>query len=278
MMEFERGGPVSENASEWPTHQYKTCKENLGDFDSSVSAVQNQAQVCQGIDGATITYVDAAGRSSSVPFPSALFGGSLHHLLLENCSKIDDGWNPISHPLPSQIGMMVCLDKSRDAVLVAPTGTGKTCAFLLVMSHHLLADSERVLATSQPSALIIVPNRELALQVAGVTKTLIADSSIEVLVLIGGEKTRFNSQIRYKNKQIVIGTPGRIHDHISSDELSLANMSFLVFDEVDRLARAEFSVPIAVSHAPPLPPAPNQQTTLTPSLPHSLFSVTASPS
>ena len=265
-----RGGPGLDECypangqlvSESTIHEYKMCEENLGGADSSVSAAEDQAR-----DGAEVTFVDAAGRSSSVPSPPVLLGGSLHHLLLENCTKIADGWNPISHPLASQTGMMVCLDTRRvvDAVLVAPTGTGKTCAFLLVMSHHLLSNSERVLATSQPSALIIVPNRELALQVAGVARCLIAGSGIEVVVLIGGEKTRFNSQIVYKNKHLVIGTPGRIHDHISSDELSLANVSFLVFDEVDRLARAEFSAPIAVSFAanpktltPLLPLAPKQ--------------------
>ena len=194
----------------------------------------------------TIVRVLSGGDIKSVAMPETKFD-CLHPLLVENLSALD-----VSMPtgqlraLPSQSACLCLLDNSADAVLVAPTGQGKTLAYLIVMVNRLLKDVSSPTPAS-PGALVLVPNRELALQVAEVAKKLLSGSKLQVLVLIGGYRPHQLKNM--KRLQVLVATPGRLLEHVNNGDISLANVSFLVLDEVDRLAKKEFSDPIIVSVA-----------------------------
>jgi len=194
----------------------------------------------------TIVRVLSGGDIKSVAMPETKFD-CLHPLLVENLSALD-----VSMPagqlraLPSQSACLCLLDNSADAVLVAPTGQGKTLAYLIVMVNRLLKDVSSPTPAS-PGALVLVPNRELALQVAEVAKKLLFGSKLQVLVLIGGYRPHQLKNM--KRLQVLVATPGRLLEHVNNGDIGLANVSFLVLDEVDRLTKKEFSDPIIVSVA-----------------------------
>ena len=116
----------------------------------------------------------------------------------------------------------------------ARTGSGKTGAFLLPMLERL------EVAQKRPQALVLVPTRELAGQVSKDALTLFADSGLRVVPVYGG--VGYGPQIEgFKSgAQIVIGTPGRVLDHLLKRNLSLDALKMLVFDEADRMLSMGF--------------------------------------
>src|SRR6185436_19934608 len=108
------------------------------------------------------------------------------------------------------------------------TGTGKTAAFALPVLQRLITDQ-------RASALIIAPTRELAKQIEDELKSLAKGSRLFGTLLIGG--TSMGNQLRdlRLHPRIVIGTPGRIKDHLQRGSLSLAGFNLVVLDEVDRM-------------------------------------------
>lgn len=118
--------------------------------------------------------------------------------------------------------------EGNDIIGVANTGTGKTAAFAIPLLNKLLADKTA-------RALIIAPTRELAQQIEEGCRLIAKGSGIGGAVLIGG--TAMTPQLRdlRDNPQIVIGTPGRIKDHIERRSLNLSGFNLVVLDEVDRM-------------------------------------------
>ncbi|MFZ1324012.1 MAG: DEAD/DEAH box helicase [Candidatus Saccharimonadales bacterium] len=118
--------------------------------------------------------------------------------------------------------------EGRDVIGIASTGTGKTAAFALPMLHKLMAGPHS-------SALVVAPTRELAQQIEMECKALGRNSGLSAALLIGG--TNMNGQLRdlKQRPRIVIGTPGRIKDHLQRGSLSLKNFNVTVLDEVDRM-------------------------------------------
>lgn len=116
----------------------------------------------------------------------------------------------------------------RDVIGIANTGTGKTVAFAVPVLHKLLADTSS-------RALIVAPTRELAQQIEEECRMLAKASGLTGALLIGGAP--MNPQLRdlRANPRIVIGTPGRIKDHIERGTLNLSNFNLVVLDEVDRM-------------------------------------------
>jgi superfamily II DNA/RNA helicase len=116
----------------------------------------------------------------------------------------------------------------RDVIGIANTGTGKTIAFALPILEKLMADR-----TSR--ALIMAPTRELALQIEDECRLIAKGSGLGAAMLIGG--TAMSPQLKdlSHNPSIVIGTPGRIKDHMQRGSLRLANVNMIVLDEVDRM-------------------------------------------
>lgn len=123
----------------------------------------------------------------------------------------------------------------RDLIGQAQTGTGKTAAFALPILQLLKPTQQ------SPQALILAPTRELAIQVADHFKTLSAyQPGIRVTVLCGGQDYRPQLEALRNGAHIVVGTPGRILDHIERKTLKLDNLSTFVLDEADEMLRMGF--------------------------------------
>lgn len=118
--------------------------------------------------------------------------------------------------------------QGKDVIGIANTGTGKTAAFAVPILHHLMAERNM-------RALIIAPTRELAEQIEQECRSIGKGSGVTGTLLIGG--TNMGGQLRdlRGNPRIVIGTPGRIKDHIERRSLDLSKFNIVVLDEVDRM-------------------------------------------
>ena len=118
--------------------------------------------------------------------------------------------------------------EGRDIIGIANTGTGKTIAFAIPVLHRLLQNP-------RSSALIIAPTRELAQQIEVEMRSLGKNSGLFGTLLIGG--TSMVPQLRdlRSRPRIIIGTPGRIKDHIQRKSLNLSGFDMVVLDEVDRM-------------------------------------------
>lgn len=115
----------------------------------------------------------------------------------------------------------------RDIIGIADTGTGKTAAFAIpILNSMMLGDAK---------ALVIAPTRELAQQIDVEFRVIAKGSNLKGAVLIGGAGMGPQLRDLKYSPQIVIGTPGRIKDHLERGTLQLANFKFVVLDEVDRM-------------------------------------------
>lgn len=116
----------------------------------------------------------------------------------------------------------------KDIIGIANTGTGKTAAFAIPVLNQLINDKTA-------RALIIAPTRELAEQIDDECRSIAKGSGIRGVLVIGGANIGPQLRDLRANPQIVIGTPGRIKDHIERGTLNLANFKLVVLDEVDRM-------------------------------------------
>ena len=121
------------------------------------------------------------------------------------------------------------LEKGTEVVGQAQTGTGKTAAFALPIIETISEKSKNV------EALILAPTRELALQVSEEINSLKGDRALEVAPIYGGASMENQLRKLKKGVQIVVGTPGRILDHIRRGTLKLSNLEFMVLDEADEM-------------------------------------------
>ena len=138
-------------------------------------------------------------------------------------------------PTPIQeITIPAILEGDKDIVAQAQTGTGKTAAFGLPMIELLEENTRNV------QALVLAPTRELAIQVAEEIHSLKGKKKLTVIPIYGGQS--INQQLRSLKKgvDIVIGTPGRVQDHLDRGTLKLGDISFLVLDEADEMLNMGF--------------------------------------
>jgi ATP-dependent RNA helicase DeaD len=150
-------------------------------------------------------------------------------------------------PSPIQAKSIPLLLDGHDLLGQAQTGTGKTAAFALPMLANIDPDE------SFTQLLVLAPTRELAIQVAEAFQVYASFSKkIRVLPVYGGQS--YDNQIRQLKRgvQVVVGTPGRIIDHIKRKTLKLDKLRFLVLDEADEMLRMGFidDVELILSHAP----------------------------
>jgi superfamily II DNA/RNA helicase len=116
----------------------------------------------------------------------------------------------------------------KDIIGIANTGTGKTAAFAVPILHRLINDR-------QSSALIVAPTRELAQQIETECRSLGQGTGLNGAVLIGGAPMGPQLRSLKENPRIIIGTPGRIKDHLERGSLKLFHVNLAVLDEVDRM-------------------------------------------
>ena len=134
----------------------------------------------------------------------------------------------LSEPTPIQSLAIPLALKGRDLLGTAQTGTGKTFAFGIPLVNHLALNKES-------GALILTPTRELALQVLTALKSLTSKGNLlDAALLIGGDPIQKQLK-QLKKARLVVGTPGRMKDHLKRKSLNLKQFDFLVLDETDRM-------------------------------------------
>ncbi len=153
-------------------------------------------------------------------------------------------------PTPIQVAALPLALSGRDILGSAQTGTGKTAAFGIPLLVHLMQNP-------QAQALVMTPTRELAVQVAKALQQLIPFndkqmSDIKCAVLIGGEAMPIQMRQLKMRPRLIVGTPGRINDHLARGTLRLSNTTYLVLDETDRMLDMGFGPQIdkILEHVP----------------------------
>jgi superfamily II DNA/RNA helicase len=150
-------------------------------------------------------------------------------------------------PTPIQQQAIPLALKGKDVLGSAQTGTGKTAAFSIPLVEHIISSH------TNNCALILTPTRELAKQVLDVIHQLLGPKSgINTAFIIGGEQYYKQFQQLERNPRIIVGTPGRINDHLERGSIDLGTTDFLVLDETDRMLDMGFGIQLGqiVEHLP----------------------------
>ena len=138
-------------------------------------------------------------------------------------------------PTPIQAMAIPVALEGKDILGTAQTGTGKTLAFSVPLVNKLILDKNAF-------ALVMCPTRELATQVMAAIKSIISDKiNIKTALLIGGEAMQKQLRQLGNRSRIIVGTPGRINDHLKRKSLNLSATKYLVLDETDRMLDMGFT-------------------------------------
>lgn len=158
-------------------------------------------------------------------------GFGLHDTLLHSLDRM--GYDT---PTPIQASAIPIAMDGRDIMGSAQTGTGKTAAFAIPVV-------EKLLNTPEGGALILTPTRELGKQIMDIFHQLLGPKSpLKTAFLIGGESIGKQINQLKQKPRIIVGTPGRINDHLKRRTLNLSKTDFLVLDETDRMLDMGFAV------------------------------------
>ncbi|MDN2483795.1 DEAD/DEAH box helicase [Vibrio agarivorans] len=127
----------------------------------------------------------------------------------------------------------------KDLLASSKTGSGKTLAFVLPMLHKAL--KSKAFSAKDPRAVILAPTRELAKQVYGELRSMLAGLSYEATLILGGEN--FNDQVKALRRypKFIVATPGRLADHLEHRSLFLDGLDTLILDEADRMLDLGFA-------------------------------------
>lgn len=167
---------------------------------------------------------EAVAQEEEIYTPTHKFGDfPIENLIKNNLAKMG-----YENPSPIQDQSIPESLKGHDLVGIADTGTGKTAAFAIPILQALLTDPAK-------KAIILAPTRELAEQIEQQFRKIGRNSGIFGVLLIGG--VPINPQLRdlRYNPRVIIGTPGRIKDHLERKSLNLQDFNIVVLDEVDRM-------------------------------------------
>jgi ATP-dependent RNA helicase DeaD len=159
-----------------------------------------------------------------VPFPPT--SAPLARALVER--KYDE-------PTPVQLAVLEAATTERDLLVSAQTGSGKTVAYGLAIAGTLLGEAEMLERAAEPLALIIAPTRELALQVHRELSWLYGYAGARVVSCVGGMDPRSEQRQLTAGAHIVVGTPGRLRDHIERGRLDMSALRAVVLDEADEM-------------------------------------------
>ena len=158
---------------------------------------------------------------------------------------------------PVQEQVLTCGLSGDDLYVQSQTGTGKTASYLVLMLQQLLTKEE----LAGKKALIMVPTRELAVQVEEEAKTLISGTNLKTGSFYGGVGYEKQTNLLKKDIDIIVGTPGRVIDLCESGTMDLSSVAFLVVDEADRMFDMGF-YPDLRTLIKILPPVEKRQTML----------------
>jgi len=192
----------------------------MAEYDSTVSECADAATdpVLQGI--AVSEPEDALPRVTLDTLPEAVGAA---------CRRA--GWQNL---MPVQSLALPYLLAGRDIMVQSRTGSGKTGCYLLPMLPHLSADLKA------PQALVLAPTRELAVQVEREAAIIFAETGIRTVAVYGGVGYKKQMDALRDGAQVIVGTPGRVLDHLLRRTLDLRDLRELVFDEADRMLSIGF--------------------------------------
>lgn len=139
------------------------------------------------------------------------------------------------NPTPIQELVYPAVMSGRDSVGIAQTGTGKTFAYLLPILRQLKYSDQK-----HARILIVVPTRELVLQVVGEIEKLAKYMTVRVIGVYGGTNINTQKQLVYNGMDIIVATPGRLVDLVMTGVLRLKSIQKLVIDEVDEMLNLGF--------------------------------------
>ncbi|MBC7506977.1 MAG: DEAD/DEAH box helicase, partial [Sandarakinorhabdus sp.] len=138
-------------------------------------------------------------------------------------------------PTPVQAAVIQPDADGRDLLVSAQTGSGKTVAFGMAMAPQLLSEDGRTDRPGAPLALVIAPTRELALQVSRELMWLYAKTGARIATCVGGMDASKERKSLSQGSHIVVGTPGRLRDHLERGALNLGQIRVAVLDEADEM-------------------------------------------
>ena len=149
-----------------------------------------------------------------------------------------------ARPTPVQVDAIPMVLTGRDLLARAQTGTGKTAAFGLPMIQQLLVTNRRGAVSRKPRGLVLVPTRELALQVHKALVTYGTPVNLKATAIFGGVPMGAQVQALARGVDIVVATPGRLIDHMERRTIDLSTVSILTLDEADRMLDMGFLPPL----------------------------------
>lgn len=136
-------------------------------------------------------------------------------------------------PTPVQLAAIPKALEGKNLLVSSKTGSGKTAAFLLPACQTMLANKPVNPASTR--MLILTPTRELARQIVKNAQALLRFTPMKVGMICGGEELKYQKAMLRKNPEIIVGTPGRLAEHISHKSTEFSGLEFLVLDEADRM-------------------------------------------
>ncbi|MCG3134549.1 MAG: ATP-dependent RNA helicase DeaD [Planctomycetes bacterium] len=136
---------------------------------------------------------------------------------------------------PVQAAVMEAGAAGRDLLVSAQTGSGKTVAYGLALAASLLDTEGRLGPPAEPRALVVTPTRELALQVQAELAWLFGACDARIASCVGGMDPRAERRELQRGAHVVVGTPGRLVDHVERGQLDLSKLAAVVLDEADEM-------------------------------------------
>ena len=140
-----------------------------------------------------------------------------------------------TEPTAVQSAVLAPDAEGRDLLVSAQTGSGKTVAYGLALAPTLLGGEERFGKPGAPLALLIAPTRELAMQVQGELAWLYSPTGARIATCVGGMDSRAEQRVLAAGCHLVVGTPGRLRDHLERGRLDLSGLRAVVLDEADEM-------------------------------------------
>jgi ATP-dependent RNA helicase DeaD len=178
--------------------------------------------------------MDTGTTDDTQPGPQAFIALGLSATLTTTLAELG-----YEEPTPIQQQAIPALLSGRDVLGQAATGTGKTAAFALPILQHVAGLASAVRRT--PSALILVPTRELAMQVAEAVHRYGKSIGVNVVPIYGGQAMQQQLRAIRRGVDVVVATPGRVLDHIGRNSLDLTAVRTVVLDEADEMLDMGFA-------------------------------------
>lgn len=149
-------------------------------------------------------------------------------------------------PTPVQAAVLEADAEGRDLIVSAQTGSGKTVAFGLAIADNLLDENSMARPARAPLALAIAPTRELALQVSRELEWLYGATGARVATCVGGMNPALERRALARGAHIIVGTPGRLRDHLERGTLDLQELAVVILDEADEMLDMGFREDLTV--------------------------------